>query len=258
MSIQENIETTIQSVKKSPMDLNLRLKLIQLYLVEAEWGKALTTTQGYLKLNPKDEQSKHLLLSNIECEIVRKKVFSNEITVTEYAYANENIIAFQKDILNDYFRKTDKHLIDEKFVSFVDSLDSELSIMIPQNKEIQTHNGLWLDTDMRTACVVELFCQGRYYWLPMVDIKKINFKPNEILTDILWRRVEIELVNGHMTAGFMPVRYVMTENLSLTDEIKYAKLTQWQDINGFSIAQGQKVWSNGDIDVGLLDIFQIA
>ena len=68
MYLSQQIESTIQAIKKSPMDFNLRLSLVQSYLLQANWQQALKTIQGYLKLNPNDEQSKALLLNNIDCE----------------------------------------------------------------------------------------------------------------------------------------------------------------------------------------------
>ena len=254
MSIQQEITATIASIKKSPMDLNLRLSLIQLYILDINWSSALKTTQGYLKLNPTDEQSKTLFLSNIECEIQRHKVFSNIAQAMPYPECSNEIIKFQQSLLHDYFNNTAEQVLADKFTKFIDSLAYELTIKIKVSKNNTIYQGLWLDTDMRTACVLELFCQGQYYWLPFADIKRIIFKDNEILTDVIWRRANIELMNGQITAGFVPARYAALENVELSDEIKYSKLTQWQEINGLTIALGQKVLSNGEEDVSLLDI----
>lgn len=257
MYLSQQIESTIQAIKKSPMDFNLRLSLVQSYLLQANWQQALKTIQGYLKLNPNDEQSKALLLNNIDCEIQRQRVFNNELSVQGYIGTNEAIIAFQQDLLSEYFAQADEQQMTKKFVAFVDSLDSELSITVQQAENNTVYEGLWLDSDMRTACVLELFCQGKYYWLPITDIKRLTFKPNEILTDIIWRRAEIELVNGQTTAGFVPARYVVPADTNLSEALGYARLTEWQVFQGFTTALGQKVWSNGEVDVGLLDIEQI-
>lgn len=103
MYLSQQIESTIHAIKKSPMDLNLRLSLVQSYLLQANWQQALKTIQGYLKLNPNDEQSKALLLNNIDCEIQRQRLFNNELSVQGYIGTNEAIIGFQQDLLSEYF-----------------------------------------------------------------------------------------------------------------------------------------------------------
>lgn len=257
MSLRQKTETTIQAIKKNPMDLNLRLSLIQLYALEGNWQQALKTMQGYLKLNPTDEQSKTLLLSNIECEIKRQQVFNGQEAPVGYPSANQAVIDFQQSLLDDYHKQQSPTVINERFLAFVDGLDFSLNIDVNQTKkpsELKTYQGVWLDTDMRVACILELFLQGSYYWLPLSDIQRIVFKDSEVMTDIIWRRAEIELINGDVTSGFVPARYVMTDSAQLLDDIKYARLTQWQEINGMTIGQGQKVWSNGELDVAMLDI----
>ena len=142
MYLSQQIESTIHAIKKSPMDLNLRLSLVQLYLLQANWQQALKTVKGYLKLNPNDEQSKILLLKNIDCEIQRQRVFNNDLSVQGYIGTNEAIIAFQQDLLSDYFAQVSEQQITKKFIEFVDSLDSELSITVQQAENKAVYEGL--------------------------------------------------------------------------------------------------------------------
>lgn len=258
MTIQQEIETIIHTIKRSPMDLNPRLKLVQLYILEGSWEQALRTIQGYLKLNPKDEQSKKLLQANIECEIKRLDVFTQQQKALAYPASNQTIVDLQQDLLVACLSSAEQNAVD-KFLQLVDIQATEQQITCyPQDTtDSSVATGTWLDTDMRTASVIELFFQSEYYWLPISDIKQVTFKPSEVLTDMVWRRADIQLMNGQATAGFIPTRYIMTKKGDYSDALKHAKLTQWQEQNGVTLAQGQKVLSNGDKDVSILDIDKI-
>lgn len=97
--------------------------------------------------------------------------------------------------------------------------------------------------------------QDQYFWLPLNAISSISFWENEILTDILWRRAEIKLKNNENLAVFIPARYPTTNQTS--DNIKLNKTTEWQDVQGLSMASGQKMLTSGYTDIAFLDIKKI-
>lgn len=97
--------------------------------------------------------------------------------------------------------------------------------------------------------------QDQYFWLPLNAISSISFWKNEILTDILWRRAEIKLKNNENFAVFIPARYPIQNQTS--DDIKLNKITEWKEVQGLSIASGQKMLTSGYTDIAFLDIKKI-
>lgn len=253
-TLDNEIVDLIAKIRKQPSDTNLRLALIQYYCITANWQKALSTIKNYLKINPKDENSKVLLEANIKSEIKRSQVFSGDLAPIMYPDCDENIFEHQKTLLTNYVQSVDSQATTQLFLETYEQLNNTYSIELAEGESV---SGSWVDSDVRTAYVLEVFLQDQYYWIPFTSIQKIVFKNNEYLTDILWRRGEIHLTGDRVLPAFIPARYVMND-IDICDELKLCQKTDWQTYGDLHIASGQKVLTNAEDDVSLLDIIQIA
>lgn len=243
-NIPNHIEALIGCLKKTPMNLNARLELIQYYCLNADWQKALSTTDGFLKIKH-DPHVKSLLRQNILCEAQREKIFRGHETASPYP--NTTLNNNQSSLLqafygnhNDMINLFNQVINDHNFNMCITTYDG------------QTYQDLWIDSDFRLASILEVFIEDQYYWLSMKNIQSIHFWKHEVLTDVLWRRAKITLQNQQEFSAFIPARYpILTE---VSEDIKQNKLTQWEQISGLSWANGQKTLTSGDTDVSLLDI----
>lgn len=254
MKIKKHIEEIIIQLKQQPMNLDLRLELIQYYCIDGNWEKALKTVDQYLKINLKDEQSKYLFKNNILCEIKRLNTLTNIDQINFYTSEDQKISDLQHKIFELFTKNTPIADIENKFLSGFDEYQSYLKIQLHDKRILE---GLWIDTDHRFSFIIEIFISDQYYWLPLMQIEKVIFKTNEYLSDTLWRRAEIFLKNGQQIAGFIPARYPITCHEKISDEIKQNKETIWTNKGSLSIGQGQKTWTNSSDDIGLLDIDMI-
>lgn len=252
-TLDNKIADLITQIKKQPSDNNLRLALIQYYCLTANWTKALSTTKNYLNINSKDENSKVLLEANIKSEMLRDQVFSGEVAPMMYPDCDEDMFNRQKSLLKNYIQSVDARSTTELFLETYDRVELTHTINSAENQSV---SGSWVDSDVRTAYVLEVFLQEHYYWIPFNNIIKITFKDNEYLTDILWRRGEIHLTGDRVLPAFLPARYAVTDN-DISDELKLCQKTHWQDYGDLHTASGQKTLTNGEDDVSILDIIQI-
>lgn len=251
-TISHHIKTLINHLRKTPMDLNARLALIQYYCLDADWQQALNTTNNFLTIQ-NDSHVKTLLKKNILCEIQRKKVFQNsELPST---YPNTTFHRNQTLLLQAFYDNNET--IVNTFNQLIDECNFWATITT-YNKQI--HQDFWIDSDFRLSSVLEIFVDTHYYWLPTNNIHSIHFWRHEVLTDILWRRAKITLQNQQEISAFIPARYpiliparypILTE---VSDDIKQNKRTQWEQLSTLSWANGQKTLTSGDVDIALLDI----
>ena len=246
--IDNQINLITNHLKKHPMDLDARLLLIQLWCLNADWQKALSTTEGFLKIHT-DNHVQSLLKNNILAEIHRQQAFAS--AELPYTYNNYKFNSLQLNLFQK-FNKHNYNLLSKDFEILIDTIKARGTITTYQER---FQEQLWIDSDFRLSSILEIFIQDNYYWLPMNAILSIKFWQHEILTDILWRRAQISLQDNTQIAAFVPARYPIISNCP--HNIKMNKTTQWDEVMGLAYAQGQKVLTSGEQDVAILDIDKI-
>ncbi len=252
MKISNKIDNLIDSIKRNPLNHNLRMELIQYYCMDARWDSALKSIQQYIKLNPKDSQSKELFQGNIHCEIQRQQVILGQKKAEVYPGLSVELIDLQNHILSTY-HLTDFNLLKTQFLDALSKVNNTFECIADE----QIYTGNFIDTDCRLAFVLEIFTQDKYYWISINDIEKIVFKETELLTDIMWRRGEVFTKDNKHIPCFFPVRYPLFDEIESADSFKYSTATEWFNVGELSTAIGQKVLSNGDVDLALLDISKL-
>lgn len=119
------------------------------------------------------------------------------------------------------------------------------------------HTFNWLsDGDVRFGPAFEIMLNGGYYWLPIENIKKLEFEPVEDLRDLVWRPVNLTLSNNGQLIGFVPVRYPIQADTNDTQRL--ARICDWQEpIENFYIGHGQRIIITDQGEYPLLDITTI-
>ncbi|OUY08254.1 type VI secretion system accessory protein TagJ [Acinetobacter populi] len=252
MNIKEQIEQLIVQIKQQPTNYDLRVALIQYYCIDGQWDKAQKTVDQYLKLSNKKEQVKFLLQFNIIAEIERLNTLKGILELKFFPDSEIKIGELNKKIFKSVIQDTNQIAVKEQFLNSFEYYTESFNISLNNG---HSFSGIWIDSDVRFSFILEIFVQEQYYWLAISEIASIKFKANQYLTDILWRRAEIILKDGRHIACFIPARYPFFESDNISDKLKYCKETQWLDYGELSVAQGQKTWTNGTVDVGILDIF---
>lgn len=110
------------------------------------------------------------------------------------------------------------------------------------------------DSDSRLGPVLELVTGGVYIWLPFSQIRSLESPQPTRLTDLLWKPINITLVNGDTHGAWLFTRYSGSESAS--DALRLCRETAWQDGPGETTvrALGQKVWLTSHGDISLLDM----
>jgi type VI secretion system protein ImpE len=84
------------------------------------------------------------------------------------------------------------------------------------------------DVDDMTASFLEAFTTtGKYYWLPLERIRRIALYPTETPLDVLWRRCQIEVIDGPSGIVYLPELYAGSGRAE--DELLcVGRGTEWQ------------------------------
>lgn len=113
----------------------------------------------------------------------------------------------------------------------------------------------WIaDADMRLGPVLEAVVNGRYVWLPLAALKRIEAEPPGDLRDFVWFPVRLTLVNGGEIVAFIPSRYVGTPN-DPDDFLKMARRTEWRErADGLTVGLGQRMFATDQGEYALFDM----
>jgi type VI secretion system protein ImpE len=117
----------------------------------------------------------------------------------------------------------------------------------------------WLaDADARLGPVLEVFLDGKYYWVPISRIERLKLEmPTDVL-DLVWCPAQLTLRGSVAQALLVPSRYPGSEACD-DDALRLARRTDWQELaDGQHRGLGQRMFATDDDDVALLDVRTIA
>ena len=115
----------------------------------------------------------------------------------------------------------------------------------------------WIaDADQRFGPVLEAMMDGKYYWIPMHRISRIEMEAPTDLRDLVWAPAEFTWSTGAKAVGLLPVRYPGTEKLG-DAAAKLSRSTEWRDEGGTSIGIGQRLLTTDAVELPLLELREL-
>jgi len=117
----------------------------------------------------------------------------------------------------------------------------------------------WLaDADTRLGPVVEAIINGKYYWVPVSRLLRIEIEKPADLRDFVWAPATLTLENGAASVALIPTRYPGTERES-DNALRLARATDWREQPGGAWhGIGQRMLATDQSEVALLDVRVIA
>jgi type VI secretion system protein ImpE len=236
-------------LKEHPTDVKRRIFLFQLLSVLGDWSRAGTQLKVLAEMD-----SSSLLMVNIFqpillCERIRQQVFTGKRTPLIFGEPPPWIGSLVQAVglFGQGQASAGRELRDTAFAD---------ALALPG--KINGTSFAWLaDADERLGPVLELFLEGRYYWVPFERIQRVVVEAATDLRDLVWIPVQLTWTNGGQSAGHVPTRYVGTEQ-SGDDLSKLAKRTEWVDHSGILIGRGQRILATDETDYPLLEVRDIA
>ena len=105
--------------------------------------------------------------------------------------------------------------------------------------------------------MIEAIIDGKYYWVPLAQIRSIEIEPPSDLRDLVWAPVSFRWVNGGETVGLMPTRYPGSET-SADGTIQLARQTAFVPVaDDVFYGLGQRMWASDAGEYSMLQTRRI-
>lgn len=243
-SIAEGIQMAEQQVRENPAKALCRHSLFQLLCVAGDWSRALHQLQLCARMEANYTQEARLYRELVRCEMFRHTVFQGEqrpgFLLPQPVWVESLLAALA---CHDDTGEVDKHR------------NTALEAITDTGGQWNGGAFDWAsDSDSRLGPVLELVTGGVYIWLPFSQICSLESPQPTRLTDLLWKPINITLMNGDTHGAWLFTRYSGSESAS--DALRLCRETAWQDGPGETTvrALGQKVWLTSHGDISLLDM----
>lgn len=231
------------AVRKNPADVKLRIFLFQLLAVLGQWPRALTQLNVAGELDVATLPMVQTYREAIQCEALRAEMFTGKraplIFGEPQPWLAQLITALQFDATDP------QRAADLRAQAF------EAAPVIAGRIDGTPFD--WLaDADQRLGPVIEAIVNGRYFWIPLCRIRRIEIDAPTDLRDAVWTAATFTWSNGASTVGLIPTRYNDTAT-STDDALRLARRTEWVG-DGAGRGLGQRMFATDVADYALMDL----
>ena len=232
-------------IRKDPSNPKLRVFLFQLLSVLGQWERALNQLKVAGDLDAANLLMVQTYREAIQCEALRAEVFSGKRSPLVFGDPQQ-WLAFLVEALR---LESEGHATEAQDLR-AQSFDAAPVVS-------GAFNGIsfdWIaDADSRLGPVLEAIVNGRYYWIPFQQIRKIEIEEPADLRDVVWTPAILTWVNGGQASGLIPTRYPGSES-SEDSLIKLARKTEWAEFaEGAYRGLGQRVLATNVEDYAIMD-----
>lgn len=218
--LANSLQTLQESVRERPSEAPLRIFLFQLLCVAGDWQRALQQLQLTGEFDTLNLPMVQTYRDAIACELFRREVFAGRRSPLVFGDPPDWIALLIEGL----------HLSAEGRFEQAARLQLAALNEAPANPgELDGQPFAWLaDADQRIGPVFEAIINGRYYWIPMQRLHRVEIEAPADLRDMVWAPAHLEFENGGTTVALIPSRYSGTEQ-SDDDALKLGRKTLWQE-----------------------------
>lgn len=215
------------AVRADAADVKLRIFLFQLLAVMGQWRRALTQLKVVGELDAAALPMVQTYRAAIQCEALRADIFAGRRTPVVFGepepWLAQLIDAFSYDAAQP-----------ERAAA---AREQALSAAPASPGSIDGEPFAWLaDADMRLGPVLEAIINGRYFWVPLCRIARVELEEPADLRDLVWTAAAFTWITGATSVGLIPTRYDAT--LATGDDgLLLARRTDWDG----GVPRGQRM-----------------
>lgn len=235
-------------IRSAPADAKLRVFLFQLLCVLGQWDRALNQLTVAGELDASTLAMVQTYREAIQCERVRQQVFLGQKAPLLFGEPEAWVALLIEAMLREGAGDA----------AAASQLRTQAFEQAPAAAgAIDGKPFAWLaDADMRLGPVLEAVVNGRYYWIPMTRLAKIDIDPPEDLRDAVWMAAHLEFSHGGEAVALIPTRYAGTDLARA--ELALARQTEWSALQENVYAgAGQRLFTTDTGDFSLMDVRSI-
>ena len=237
-------------IQKQPQRSDLRIFLFQLYCVQGEWMKTGTQLEVLLELDPSSKPMVETYREALRCEALRREVFDGKRSPPVLGKPDDWLAMMIEALRVDAEGRPD---------AAAELRARALEAAPATSGKLDDAPFEWLaDADGRLGPVVEAIINGKYYWVPVSRLLRIEIEKPADLRDFVWAPATLTLENGAVNVALIPTRYAGTEREE-TAALRLARATDWREQPGGAFhGVGQRMLTTDQAEVALLDVRVIA
>lgn len=233
-------------IRKEPQRVDLRIFLFQVYCLQGAWAKAGAQLKVIEELDAEALPMVQTYRTALSCELLRRGVFAGTRTPL--------VLGDPRDWLAWLLEAN--RLLALGHVEQAQQWRDKAMAAAPA--AAGTANGEafdWLaDADSRLGPVLEAVLNGKYYWIPLERLARIEIEPPTDLRDMVWTPVTLTFTTGGSNVALVPTRYPGAEDLT-DDRLRMARGTDWQAVGADTwIGHGQRMLVTDHAEYALLDL----
>lgn len=233
-------------IRKEPQRVDLRIFLFQVYCLQGAWAKAGAQLKVIEELDAEALPMVQTYRTALSCELLRRGVFAGTRTPL--------VLGDPRDWLAWLLEAN--RLLALGHVEQAQQWRDKAMAAAPA--ATGTANGEafdWLaDADSRLGPVLEAVLNGKYYWIPLERLARIEIEPPTDLRDMVWTPVTLTFTTGGSNVALVPTRYPGAEDLT-DDRLRMARGTDWQAVGADTwIGHGQRMLVTDHAEYALLDL----
>ncbi len=248
-NLQGALEDLQAQIRKQPDNSQLRIFLFQLLVVLGQWERALSQLNVLDKLEKDTWPMVHAYREAIQCEVLRIEIFAGR---------RKPLIFGEPPRWMAWLLESLRLLVAAEYDQALALRDQAFDLAAASSGTMDETPFNWIaDADSRLGPVLEAMINGRYYWVPIQQIRAINITEAADLRDFVWLPAEFTWVNGGQAFGLIPTRYPGSESVQ-DSSIQLARTTQWQELtDGIFQGLGQRMLATDQDDYPLLDVREV-
>lgn len=236
-------------VRKDAANPKYRIFLFQLLCVLGQWNRALTQLNVAGELDAANLPMVQTYREAIQCEALRGAIFSGARAPLIFGQPQPWLALLLEALKADAAGEADRA---------ADARGQAFELAPARGGNIDGQRFEWLaDADQRLGPVLETLVNGRYFWIPLQRISRVELDAPVDLRDAVWMPASFIWTNGAQTVGLIPTRYngtVAAAAANPGDEpLLLSRRTEWIG-DGAGQGLGQRMLVSDAGDHPLMDV----
>jgi type VI secretion system protein ImpE len=233
-------------IQKQPQRSDLRIFLFQIYCVQGEWMKAGTQLDVLLELDPSSKPMVETYREALRCEALRREVFDGKRSPLVLGAPQDWLAMMIEALRVDAEGRPD---------AAAQLRARALEAAPATSGKLDDAAFAWLaDADSRLGPVLEAIINGKYYWVHVSRLLRIEVDKPADLRDFVWAPATLTLENGAASVALIPTRYPGTER-EADNALRLARATDWREQPGGAWhGVGQRMLTTDQTEIALLDV----
>ena len=230
--LQEAIAAQNAEVKRQPADQDARYLLFVMLCFAGDLERAEKQLDVLSRQDEKAQMGGLLYRSLLGAELERREVFERGarpvLPPDPPAYVEERLRALES------LRAGDLGGVEKSIDRAVDD-----SPILSGRLDGSDFEGL-RDYDDLLGTVIEMFAGGRYLWMPLERLRRLEMKEPATALDTLWHPARLEDIDGEEADIHLPVLYAGSHAHD-SEAVRLGRVTEWVERGAYYTGAGQHI-----------------